>query len=111
LITLLGNSKKQRKKFAFLILKQYNDTQAATYYFTQSDWSGGASTTDIAIHNIDNTGWDKYYSADSNLDFTTDGQVSIASSTQTTTHTLTADFANGVSTGVLTTGDEIKLDL
>ncbi len=96
---------------AFLILKQYNDTQAATYYFTQSDWSGGASTTDIAIHGTDNSTWDKYQSADSNIDFSTNNQISIASTTQTLTHTLSADFANGTSVGVSTSSDEISLDL
>ncbi len=94
---------------AFLILKQHNDTQAATYYWTQNDWSGGASTTDIAIHGTDNDTWTAYQSADSNL--TIGGNVSITATTQTLTHTLSIDFANGTSVGVSTSSDEISLDL
>lgn len=36
---------------------------AASYTWTQTDWSGGASTSAAAIHPGDQSGWNKYYSA------------------------------------------------
>jgi len=55
--------------------------------------------------------WDEYSSADANLDFTTLGQVSIASEITALEHTSSADFSSGTSSGTLTTGDQVSLDL
>lgn len=93
-----------------LIVKNYYYSKAATYEFNQTNWDGG-ETANTANHNDNQTGWDEYQSADSNLDFSTEGEVSISSTTETLTHTTTTDFSGGESTGVITTDDEIKLDL
>jgi hypothetical protein len=45
----------------FVLLLPQNSTYAATYYFTQNDWSGGATTTE-AVHPDNREGWN-YYSS------------------------------------------------
>ncbi|HDM32083.1 MAG TPA: hypothetical protein ENG32_01835, partial [bacterium] len=50
---------------SFLLLSSFfwylpPSTKAATYYFIQTDWSGGATST-IAVHPDNQTGWKYYY--------------------------------------------------
>jgi hypothetical protein len=81
--------------------------KGATYGWTQSSWVTGI-TANTATHPDDGT-WDEYSAADSNI--TAGDTVSITSSTQTLTHDSEEDFSGGTSTGVVTTGGTISLDL
>jgi hypothetical protein len=96
-----------------LVIKNYHFSKAATYEWLQTSWTTG-ETTNTHTHTNEQASpgnWDEYQSADSNLDFSTEGEVSISPTTEILTHTSTDDFSNGTSTGVITTDNEIKLDL
>jgi hypothetical protein len=80
--------------------------KGATYGWTQSSWN--TLTGNTATHPDDGT-WDEYSAKDDNL--TVGETVSITPSTQTLTHDSETDFAGGESTGVVTTGGTISLDL
>lgn len=85
-------------------------TKGANYSWLQTDWSGGASTTAIASHVTDQTGWTKYYSKDTLLSTTTDGQLTLDATTATTTDTTTADFNSvSASSSVYTLSDSVYL--
>ncbi len=43
---------------------KYHSTIAATYYFIQSSWEGGADTEDFPAHPDNQTNWTKYYEKD-----------------------------------------------
>lgn len=69
----------------------YDSAMAATYYFTQTSWSGGTSTTAFPTHasntqnSYSSTWWTKYYSKDA---LTTAGTViTLASSSNSITQT------------------------
>lgn len=53
-----------------LMIGPIEKTLAATYYWTQASWSGGADTVNSADHSTDQSGWTKYYSKDAGI---TDG--------------------------------------
>ncbi len=69
-------------------------SRAATYYFTQTTWSGGESTT-LATHQNDQSGWTYYGSKDSNLTINADGNLELSTSTATWTQTTDSDFNTG----------------
>ena len=86
--------------------------KGATYGWTQTAWDTLSSNTRAHTDEQADPGvWDEYSSADANLDFTTPGQVSIASEITDLTHTSSDDFSAGTSSGTLTTGDQVSLDL
>ena len=86
--------------------------KGATYGWTQTAWDTLSSNTRAHTDEQANPGvWDEYSSADANLDFTTLGQVSIASEITALERTSSADFSSGTSSGTLTTGDQVSLDL
>lgn len=95
-----------------IIFTNVSDIKAATYGWVQTDWSGGANTSDIALHTTDQTGWNKYYSKDANLSAGTELTLSAGSSQ--IEHTTTADFSAGSTTNgmidIIFTDDEIKMD-
>jgi hypothetical protein len=68
-----------------------NSTYAATYYFTQNDWSGGATTTQ-AVHPTNQTGWN-YYS--SSTDLITGPDIKLPLKTNSVTQTSDTDFNLG----------------
>ena len=71
-------------------------SKAATNNWNQSDWSLGASISEIATHLDNQTNWQKFYSKDAVVDVTTTpGEVKLALTTSSTTETTTADFAAG----------------
>jgi hypothetical protein len=92
-----------------IFLKNYTDTRAATYNWTQNSWTNGASTTATALHSVDNDNWSYYQSADANL--SASSTVGIMAGIATLTHTSSTDFALGIGVGVSTSSDEISLDL
>lgn len=81
--------------------------KAATYGWVQTTWS--SLTANTAQHTTDQTGWAQYSAVDANV--ATGDSVSITSETTALTHTLSADFSAGTSSGTLTTGDQVSLDL
>ncbi|MFC1756460.1 fibronectin type III domain-containing protein [Patescibacteria group bacterium] len=59
-------------------------SQGATYYWVQTDWSGGVTVND-ANHTSDQTGWDEYSAADS--DITAGTEVTISSTADSVVQT------------------------
>ncbi|TAN33428.1 hypothetical protein EPN28_02670, partial [Patescibacteria group bacterium] len=88
-----------------------NTAQAATYTFTQTSWSGGASTTAVAAHASDQSGWSKY---DSSSNVAVSGNISLSlnsnltfidSGSPTSTGLATGGgFTNGVNSNTLVQG-------
>lgn len=67
-------------------------TNAATYYFVQTDWSGGNSV-EYPTHSTNRTGWNKYTSKDSNI--TAGTEITITEAITTLTETSDTDFNAG----------------
>ncbi|PLX25235.1 hypothetical protein C0580_03030 [Candidatus Parcubacteria bacterium] len=67
-------------------------THAATYYFVQTDWSGG-NTVEYPNHTSNRTGWTKYTSKDSNI--TAGTEITITEAITTLTETSDTDFNAG----------------
>jgi len=69
--------------------------KAATYTFTQSSWTGGA-TSITAVHPTNQTGWTYASTTDSNIATSTAGQLTLkataASATQTDDGTTASGF-------------------
>ncbi|MCD4694003.1 hypothetical protein K8R62_01455, partial [bacterium] len=98
--------------FSSLMYSNIFQSQAATYTWTQNDWSGGTSTA-IAVHPGDQSLWDNYASADSNIVIDGSGNITMSSGVQDVEETTTADFSNGtVVEGVYmldSRNDELKM--
>ena len=73
----------------------------ATYYWIQTDWSGGATTTP-AVHPENRTNWTYYFEASTTLNIGT--QISLATTTGFVTHTSDADFSQGTFNNTLVSG-------
>ncbi len=69
------------------LLYQIFTTRGANYSWVQTSWSGGASTTAKASHTNNQTGWTNFYSKDALLSTSTDGQLTLSSSTSSNTDT------------------------
>ena len=83
--------------------------RGAVYGWTQTSWSGGASTTAIAAHPGDETGWTQFYSADASISTSTPGQISLASTTSSWIETADADFNAGTKDSVYATSGAVFL--
>lgn len=92
-----------------IFFKNFTDTRAATYNWTQNSWTDGASTTATALHPTNGTDWKYYQSADPSI--SASSTAGIMAGIATLTHTSSTDFALGIGTGVATSSDEISLDL
>jgi len=84
-------------------------TKGANFSWLQTDWSGGASTTAVASHASDQSGWTKYSSKDPLLSTSTDGQLTLSSQTASTTDTAIADFNAGTASNVYVENGTVKL--
>jgi opacity protein-like surface antigen len=73
----------------------------ATYYWVQTDWSGGATTTS-AVHPTNRTNWTYYYEASSTLNI--GAQISLATTTGSITQTSDTDFSQGTRYQTLISG-------
>ena len=97
--------------FATLMYPDIFRSQAATYTWTQSSWSGGTST-DIAVHSSNQSGWNKYASKDDNVD-TSGDQLTLSAGSSQIEQTTTGDFEGGdvndSSTCLVWSDDELKL--
>ncbi len=88
-------------QLGFLLMHNYAvPALAATYGWTMTDWSGGASTTLFAAHPDNQDGWNYFYSKDTSIDTGTEGQVGLLIAITTTTDTTDADFNAGAKTNV-----------
>ena len=85
-----------------------NRSQAATYYFTQNSWSGGASDSP-AYHDSNQSGWANYASKDFLVSATS--SIALSATATTTTQTSDSDFNGGTmsSTTIDTGNNRIKL--
>ena len=80
--------------------------KAATYSWNQSDWITGADIAAVATHTLNQTGWQKFYSKDANVNVETAGEVKLTSTTSTIVDTDDADFNAGTqSTDLAANGD------
>jgi len=68
-------------------------TQAATYSWTQTDWSGGADEQAKADHSNNQTNWNKYFSKDDNI--TAGADLALAETAASTTQSTDIDFNSG----------------
>jgi hypothetical protein len=73
----------------------------ATYYWVQTDWSGGATTTS-AVHPTNRTNWTYYYEASTTLNI--GAQISLATTTGSVTQTSDTDFSQGTRYQTLISG-------
>jgi uncharacterized protein (TIGR02145 family) len=80
-----------------------DSVRGAVYGWNQTSWSGGASTTALARHPGDESGWTKYYSKDATVTTATPGQAGLSTTTGTWTQTTTADFNAGTKTNTYAT--------
>ncbi|MCK5320010.1 hypothetical protein KAJ61_01320 [Candidatus Parcubacteria bacterium] len=92
-----------------IIFYKSSTVRGAVYGWTQTSWSGGASTTAIAAHPGDETGWTQFYSADAAISTSTPGQISLASTTASWTETTDDDFNAGTKDGVYATSGAVFL--
>jgi hypothetical protein len=83
---------------------------AATFNWVQSDWTGGASTTAIAMDPGNRTGWTRYLSKDPNVSVGAGGISMIASTVVAYTVDSSADFeAGGVQSNLFIDEGSVKL--
>lgn len=95
----------------FFVYKNFS-ARSASYSWFQTNWSGGASTTALARHPGDTSGWTKFQSKDSVVTASTTGQISLASTTASWNDTSTTDFSAGILGGAAVVGDgKIELNV
>src|SRR3989304_5557928 len=61
----------------FILLCVPGPLYASNYEWVQSDWSGGADTSAVAIHPDDQTEWNRFYSKDPYVRTSIPGEASI----------------------------------
>ncbi|KKR17656.1 MAG: hypothetical protein UT48_C0048G0007, partial [Parcubacteria group bacterium GW2011_GWE2_39_37] len=76
---------------------------AATYGWSQSDWSGQATST-AATHLENQSGWQWFFSKEDGINITASGTVEMIAINSTSTQTTDADFNAGTKTNVVTSG-------
>lgn len=87
-----------------------NTAQASTNVFNQTNWNGGATSTTI-VDPTNKSSWNYYNYASSSIDFSTAGQISIASTSTSTLQTLTSQFSTGTTstTTISSTNNNVVL--
>lgn len=75
------------------------DSQAATFSWIQGGWSLGADLSAIATYTLNQTGWQKFYSASDNISYSTPNQITLTNPTVSVTHTSDNDFNGGTIEG------------
>jgi len=91
-------------------------SQAATYNWVQTDWSGSANTSTFPNHNDNKTNWTDYYAKDSQVVVDGSGDLKLDYATGSWTETSDVDFGagSGSNSAVIVngTGDSasVKLD-
>lgn len=97
---------------SIFLIRQPDPALGASYIWTQSDWSEGVDTEEIALHETNQTNWKKYYSASANIYADAD-VVRGATSTVSLVQTSDTDFLAGTrsTTTITGTDDNAKLNL
>src|SRR3989344_8062906 len=67
-------------------------SSAASYTFSQTDWSGGESATATSTHGSDRTGWTKYESASSSIATSTSLTITTSTTSGSASETSNTDF-------------------
>ena len=90
---------------ASLLLEPFSigSLRAATYYFNQADWSGGA-TANNASHVSDQTGWNQYSAKDSTVDAGSGGVSLTQKASQTITDNGNPGALAAISPATIATG-------
>ncbi len=91
----------------FLVFNSHLNIRAATFGWIQASWSGGASTTAVATHANDQSGWTFFKSKSSNLN-TINNELKISMVAGTTrTENTDADFSAGSSTNAYVANNSV----
>jgi len=88
----------------FLIFNNNIDIEAATFGWLQTTWSGGASSTAIASHSSDQSGWAFFNSKSANLNNDNDELKIAMVDGATRVQTLDADFNAGTLSNIYVSG-------
>ena len=97
--------------FAFVAYFSY--VEGANNTFVQANWTGGADTGATAVHPTNQTGWDKYYSADATTYTNLSGKIFMSTETESVTETSDTHFGEGTRSelDISGTGDAASLVL
>lgn len=83
---------------------------AQTFAWQQTSWTNGASSTAVANHASNQTGWTQFSSSTSNIATTTGGAITLtASSVVAFNHTADADFNGIKSPEIYVSGGSVRL--
>jgi uncharacterized protein (TIGR02145 family) len=86
-------------------------SQGSSYSWLQSDWSGGADEVAVATHTTDQTGWNKFFSKDDNVDVTsTPGEMTLTSPSAENVDTTDADFNGATQTTALSSSGDFYIN-
>ncbi len=99
ILTLVGSG--------FLFFQNVKNILAATYYWIQLSWSGGADTVNFPAHPANETGWTKYYSKDANI--TAGTELTLVAASTSITQTTDDDFNAGTKDDVYVSGGNVYL--
>ncbi len=83
---------------------------AATYYWNQSDWSGGSDTSSFAKHDTNQSAWTKYFSKDDSLT-TNSGSVSLSPTQESLSHNSSVGFTSSTLTNIEFSNDNLQLKM
>jgi len=89
-----------------------NPAYAANEQFVQTDWTGGTSSN-VAVHPTNKTGWNKYEAKSSTTDASQAGKITLSTASGSVSETTAAHFNAGTKTNVTVTtvsGGEVKLN-
>ncbi|MDP2685231.1 MAG: hypothetical protein Q8P20_09440, partial [bacterium] len=92
----------------FFFQHDISQVEAATFNFSQTNWSGGEDTVNFANHTDNRTNWTKYYSKDSGV--TADASsLTLTSVTSSVIDTSSADFSAGTVSSTYVVSDSFKM--
>ncbi|PJC52790.1 MAG: hypothetical protein CO030_00985, partial [Candidatus Magasanikbacteria bacterium CG_4_9_14_0_2_um_filter_42_11] len=96
-------------QFGITVFYKYSiPTFAASYTFTQTDWSGSASTTATGLHPGDATGWDYFDSASSTI--TAGTELTLTAQSASASETSDGDFGAGTTATTTVASGSVGLE-
>jgi len=92
----------------FLFFQNVKNILAATFYWAQLSWSGGADTVNFPVHPTNQEGWTKFYSKDAGI--TAGTELTLTTTTSgSVAQTSDADFNAGTKDNVYVSGGNVYL--
>jgi len=92
---------------SFFFFQNVKNILAATFYWVQTSWVGGADTVNFPVHPTDKTGWTKFYSKDSQI--TAGTELTLVATSTSVTQTTDDDFNAGTKDSVYVSGGNVYL--